>query len=60
LQSDQVGKDLTFHLGREDFGIPNHHMTEIIGIQSITQVPDMPFHPRGVINLRGKGRGVHP
>lgn len=54
LQTDQVDKYLTFHLGQEDFGIPIHHVTEIIGIQAITQVPDMPYHLRGVINLRGK------
>ncbi|MBW2303883.1 MAG: purine-binding chemotaxis protein CheW, partial [Deltaproteobacteria bacterium] len=30
------------------------HVTEIIGIQKITAVPDMPEFVKGVINLRGK------
>jgi purine-binding chemotaxis protein CheW len=50
----QKGKYLTFHIDREDFGIEIRHVTEIIGIQKITEVPDMPEFVKGVINLRGK------
>ncbi len=50
----QRGKFLTFHLAKEDYGIEIRHITEIIGIQKITEVPDMPDCVRGVINLRGK------
>lgn len=49
-----LGKFLTFHLAKEDYGIEIRHVTEIIGIQKITEVPDMPDYVRGVINLRGK------
>lgn len=45
---------LTFHLAGEDYGLPIAFVTEIIGIQRITAVPDMPPFIRGVINLRGK------
>jgi purine-binding chemotaxis protein CheW len=48
------GKYLTFHLGKEDYGIEIRYVTEIIGIQKITDVPDMPDFVKGVINLRGK------
>ncbi|MEJ2199504.1 MAG: chemotaxis protein CheW [Desulfuromonadaceae bacterium] len=48
------GKFLTFHLGKEDYGIEIRYVTEIIGIQKITEVPDMPAFVKGVINLRGK------
>lgn len=48
------GKFLTFHLSREDYGIEIRYVTEIIGIQRITEVPDMPGFVKGVINLRGK------
>jgi len=48
------GKFLTFHLSREDYGIEIRYVTEIIGIQRITEVPDMPGYVKGVINLRGK------
>ena len=47
-------KYLTFHLAGEDYGIDIAYVTEIIGIQKITQVPDMPDFVKGVINLRGK------
>jgi len=53
-EDTQKGKYLTFHLGKEDFGIEIRHVTEIIGIQKITEVPDMPDFVRGVINLRGQ------
>ncbi len=47
-------KYLTFHLAGEDYGIDIAFVTEIIGIQKITEVPDMPDFVKGVINLRGK------
>ena len=47
-------KYLTFHLAGEDYGLDIAFVTEIIGIQRITEVPDMPDFVRGVINLRGK------
>ena len=50
----QKDKYLTFHLAGEDYGIEIRYVTEIIGIQKITAVPDMPDFVRGVINLRGK------
>ena len=48
------GKVLTFHLAGEDYGIAIQYVTEIIGIQKITEVPDMPDYVKGVINLRGR------
>ena len=50
----QEDKYLTFHLHNEEYGIEIKHVTEIIGIQNITAVPDMPHYIKGVINLRGK------
>jgi purine-binding chemotaxis protein CheW len=50
----RAGKYLTFHLGREEFGIQVMHVREIMGVQDITAVPGTPPHLRGVINLRGK------
>ncbi|BCR06644.1 chemotaxis protein CheW [Desulfuromonas versatilis] len=48
------GKFLTFHLAGEDYGIEIRYVTEIIGIQKITEVPDLADCVKGVINLRGK------
>ncbi len=53
-EDTQKDKYLTFHLAGEDYGIDIAFVTEIIGIQKITQVPDMPVFIKGVINLRGK------
>lgn len=53
-EDTQKDKYLTFHLAGEDYGIEIQYVIEIIGIQNITDVPDMPAFIRGVINLRGK------
>ena len=56
LEQEDTQKDkyLTFTLGNEIYGIGISHVIEIIGIQKITEVPDMPDYVRGVINLRGQ------
>lgn len=54
MEDSQEGKYLTFLLGKEEYGIEIRHVTEIIGMQTITEVPDMPLFVKGVINLRGK------
>ena len=51
-EDSQKDKYLTFHLAGEDFGIDIAYVTEIIGIQKITEVPDMPQFIKGVINGR--------
>ena len=48
------GKYLTFALGGEEYGLPVLKVREIIKLMDITQVPHVPDHVRGVINLRGK------
>ena len=53
-EDTQKDKYLTFTVGKEDYGIEICFVTEIIGIQKITDVPDMPAYVKGVINLRGK------
>jgi purine-binding chemotaxis protein CheW len=53
-EDTQKGKFLTFTLGNETYGIEIKHVTEIIGIQPITEVPELPEYIRGIINLRGK------
>jgi len=45
---------LTFRLGNEDYGIEIRYVTEIVGMQKITEVPDMPAFVKGVVNLRGQ------
>lgn len=45
---------LTFRLGKEHYGIEVRYVTEIVGIQKITEVPDLPAFVKGVANLRGQ------
>jgi purine-binding chemotaxis protein CheW len=53
-EDTQKDKFLTFSLGNEAYGIEIKYVTEIIGIQPITQVPELPEYVKGIINLRGK------
>jgi purine-binding chemotaxis protein CheW len=49
-----AGRYLTFTLEPECYGIDVLKVREIIRLTTITPVPQMPPHMRGVINLRGK------
>lgn len=53
-EDTQKGKFLTFSIGKEDYGFEIKYVTEIIGIQEITEVPELPNYVKGIINLRGK------
>ncbi len=53
-EDTQKGKFLTFNLAKEVYGLEIKYVTEIIGIQSITEVPELPDYIKGIINLRGK------
>ncbi len=53
-EDTQANKYLFFRIGKESYGIGIRHIIEIIELQPISQVPDMPPYVRGVINLRGK------
>lgn len=53
-EDTQAGKYLTFSLGSEFYGIEIKYVTEIVGIQPITEVPELPEYIKGIINLRGK------
>lgn len=48
------GKYLIFSIGKEEYGIEIRYVTEIVGIQAITAVPELESYIKGVINLRGK------
>jgi purine-binding chemotaxis protein CheW len=53
-EDTQKDKYLIFRLGNEDYGAEISYVNEIIGVQKITDVPDMPDFVKGVINLRGR------
>jgi len=54
VMADREGKYLTFALADEEYGISILKVKEIIGMMSITTVPQTPGFVKGVINLRGK------
>lgn len=45
---------LTFAVEGEDYGVVISVVTEIVGMQRIMGIPDVPHYIKGVINLRGK------
>lgn len=53
-EDTQKGKFLTFSLGNEFFGLEISYVTEIVGIQPISEIPELPDYVKGIINLRGK------
>ncbi|WP_459477307.1 chemotaxis protein CheW [Clostridium saccharoperbutylacetonicum] len=53
-EDTQKDKYLIFSIGNECYGIDIKYVTEIIGIEPITEVPELPNYIKGVINLRGK------
>ncbi|MDL2224991.1 chemotaxis protein CheW [Eubacteriales bacterium OttesenSCG-928-M02] len=54
IEDTQTGRYLAFSLGAEAFGVEIRYVTEIIGLQVITPLPEVPEYIKGIINLRGK------
>jgi len=53
-EDTQHGRFLTFTLDKEVYGIEIRYVTEIIGLQPVTRMPEVPDYIKGIINLRGK------
>jgi purine-binding chemotaxis protein CheW len=53
-EESQRGRYLTFTLDDNVYGVSIRFVTEIIGVQRITKVPNTPDFIKGIINLRGK------
>jgi purine-binding chemotaxis protein CheW len=53
-EDTQKDKFLTFGVGEEIYGIDILFVTEIVGLQPITVLPELPDYIKGIINLRGK------
>ncbi len=53
-EDTQHGRFLAFALGDETFCIEIRFVTEIIGIQPVTRIPEVPLFIKGIINLRGR------
>ena len=53
IVADEQWKYLIFSVNGIDYGIEIGYVTEIIGIQPITAVPNTPGYIKGIINIRG-------
>lgn len=53
-EDTQKGKFLTFGIDKEVYGIEIRVVTEIISLQEISEIPEVPSYIKGIINLRGK------
>lgn len=53
-EDTQKSRYLTFSIGKETYGVEIKYVIEIIGIQTITEIPELPEYIKGIINLRGK------
>lgn len=51
--SEMEGKYLTFWTDNQLFGVPIAHVVQIVGMQTVTEIPEYPSYAKGVINLRG-------
>jgi len=54
VQDDLTGRYLTFDIEDTIYSLPLTSVIEIIGIQHITHIPNVPHYIKGIINLRGK------
>lgn len=54
VESSREGKYIIFKLAEERYGVPVLDVREIIHMQSIRSMPQLPEYIKGVINLRGK------
>lgn len=51
---DLNGRFLTFYIDKTFYGIELAHVIEIISVQPVTRIPNLPHYIKGIINLRGK------
>jgi len=56
MQQDDNAENmyLTFDVAGEEYAVNISYVTEVVGMQKISEVPDVPAFVKGVINLRGK------
>ncbi len=54
MVDEQKDKFITFRLGEQAYAFEIKYVSEIIGMQKITPIPDVPDYVKGVFNLRGR------
>ena len=51
---NEITQYIVIRIGQEQYGIDIKYIDNIVRMQQITRVPQVPAHFRGVINLRGE------
>jgi len=51
---DLANKYLTFFVGEQIFSLPIRDVIEIVQMQNITPMPELPYYTKGIINMRGR------
>ncbi len=54
LDNEMEDKFLTFAVDKDEYGVEIRYVVDIIGMQKITEVPELPDYLKGIVNLRGK------
>ncbi|MFU0831583.1 MAG: Chemotaxis protein CheW [Oscillospiraceae bacterium] len=54
VENAPAEKYLTFYIDKQLYALPTKEVVEIIRLQPITLIPNLPDYVKGVINLRGK------
>ncbi len=52
-EDTQKDRYLTFSIENESYGVEIKHVTEIVDMQKITKIPELPDYIKGIINFRG-------
>lgn len=47
-------KYLTFRVDSQYYGLPINNVIEIVQMQPATELPELPYYAKGIINLRGR------
>ena len=53
-KSNIAEKYLIFHLEDQLFALPGEQIIEILSMQHITYIPNLPHYIKGIVNIRGK------
>ena len=54
ISEELMDRYLLFRIGEESFAVPLSYVMEIVNIQSITVIPNVPDYVKGIVNLRGR------
>ncbi|MDR1735737.1 MAG: chemotaxis protein CheW [Oscillospiraceae bacterium] len=53
-ESGMANEYMAFAIGSEIYGLKIEYISEILNMQTITVVPEVPAYIKGIINMRGK------